>query len=121
MAAQAPWANRGGQLALVYDEICRRNWAERSIVGDESFDIETAVTAVDTTLLQTAESEYDRDAKDRAAYRRGKGGKGGATSGKGTGKGAKGAAKGKAPAAPPPPAGDRGDYEEPRAKRARYR
>ena len=120
VAAQATWANRGALLALAYDEICRRSWAERSSAGDDSFDIEGVVRAVDTNLLHEAEAVYDRDAEERAASRGGKGGKGGAKAGKGYGKGAKGAAKGKGPPAPPAPASDRGHYGEQRAKKAKY-
>ena len=107
-------------MALAYDEICRRSWAERSSAGDDSFDIEGVVRAVDTNLLHEAEAVYDRDAEERAASRGGKGGKGGAKAGKGYGKGAKGAAKGKGPPAPPVPASDRGNHGEQRAKKARH-
>ena len=120
MAAQAPSANRMGALGLVYDEICRRTWAERSRAGDDSFDIETAVAKIDSTLLGEAEAAYDREGQGRPAPRGGKGAKGGGKSSKGGGKGAKGGGKGKFPPAPPAAPNDRGDYGGPWAKRARH-
>ena len=120
VAAQAPNAHRSGALGLVYDEICRRTWAERSRAGDDSLDIETVVATIDVTLLGEAEAAYDRESQERSAPRGGKGAKGGGKSGKDSGKGAKGGGKGKFLPVPRAAPNDRGDYGEPRAKRARH-
>ena len=120
MAAQALTANRLPPLGIVYDEVCRRTWAERSRAGDDSFDIETVVATIDSTLLGEAEATHDRAGLERSAPRGGKGAKGSGKSGKDGGKGAKGGGKGKFPPAPPAAPNDRGAYGEPRAKRARH-
>ena len=46
------------QLAQVYDETCRKEWAERSFRGDSDFDMATAPLQIDQELLQRALEAY---------------------------------------------------------------
>ena len=53
-------------LALIYDEVARKSWAERTITGDPEFLLSRAISKVDRTLLSTAEGIYDSAEADKA-------------------------------------------------------
>ena len=63
---------------------------------------------------------WEREGEQLDSFGRAPAPKAGAKRPKGGGKGAKGGGKGKFPPAPPAAPNDRGDYGEPRAKRARH-
>ena len=49
------------QLAQVYDETCRKEWAERSFRGDSDFDMATAPLQINQELLQRALEAYQAE------------------------------------------------------------
>ena len=64
VALEAPLAGRKAGRGLLYDNIVRKSWAERSRQsGVERFDIEEASKGLDALSLRSAENESDRAAK----------------------------------------------------------
>ena len=59
LAMRAHLKGRGRPLGVWYDEIARCSWAERSICGDSTFDVETAARARDEELVLEAECNLD--------------------------------------------------------------
>ena len=55
------------QLAQVYDEVCRRDWSERSFRGDSDFNIEAASMRLDPELFTRACDDYDAEFPKSAA------------------------------------------------------
>ena len=46
-------------LAQFYDELCRKDWAERAARGDVDFDVNLACLACDNGVLDRARIAYD--------------------------------------------------------------
>ena len=66
---------RGRLLGVFYDKVCRKSWAERSICGDDSFELARAATLRDEALLYRAQALYDEGKVAQAAQQtHGKGG-----------------------------------------------
>ena len=86
VAQTAHLKKRAASLAVIYDELCRKSWAERSVNGEMGFKVAEAATALDETVLRRAENQFDNNSRDWTSDSV----KGGATFGKGKGKGAKG-------------------------------
>ena len=59
IAMKAHLEKRGRLLGVFYDKVCRKSWAERSICGDDSFELARAVTFRDEALLYRAQALYD--------------------------------------------------------------
>ena len=97
VAHTAPLKKRTPALAVIYDELCRKSWAERSVNGELGFKVAEAATVLDDTVLRQAENQFDcyTPARVPSKWEASESVKGGAMFGKGKGKGAKGA-KGKA-------------------------
>ena len=68
-------------LGVTYDEIVRKAWAERSVCGDVSFDIESAVYHEDPVCLKEAKEKLETAGNQ--AGQRSVGGPGGKAGGKG--------------------------------------
>ena len=58
---------RRHSLGIVYDQVCRKAWADKAYSGDDSFDRSITPLSLDNALLKDAESEWD------LIFRRGKG------------------------------------------------
>ena len=82
MSAHAVWAHkeicmkvgiraqisgRRAFLGQIYDELCRRRWAERAYSGEEWFDVDQVCLAVDKEILSEAEAVFDATAKAKGA------------------------------------------------------
>ena len=63
--AQAGAKKRRVHLALIYDEVARKSWAERTIAGDPEFKLNQAVGRIDRSLLGVAEGIYDSGEADK--------------------------------------------------------
>ena len=67
-------ARRAG-LGPIYDEVCRKNWADRSHSGEQGFDFNQSALVLDRVLLKHAEDVYDAAGRhDSGAKSGGKGG-----------------------------------------------
>ena len=68
---------RRAGLAPIYDEVCRKNWADRSASGELGFDVNQVSLVLDKVMLKQAEDVYDSAGKnDSFAKQFGKGSKG---------------------------------------------
>ena len=62
VAAQAPSKGRRQWLGIIYDELARRDWAERTFSGDSKLDVNVASLELCTKLLNKAELVFDQQA-----------------------------------------------------------
>ena len=77
LAAPRGVVPRRAGLAPIYDEVCRRSWADRSAGGEHGFNVNDAALVLDKTLLKQAEDLYDAAGRfDTLAKSYGKGLKG---------------------------------------------
>ena len=56
-------------LAVVYDDMCRRQWAEMSRAGVDGFDVNVACLSIDKDILARAEvkvAQQDKSGKQKA-------------------------------------------------------
>ena len=58
LTASAGAVARRAGIATIYDEVCRKSWADRSAAGEIAFDVNQAALVVDTALLKQAEDMY---------------------------------------------------------------
>ena len=73
IAMKAHLEKRGRLLGVFYDKVCRKSWAERSICGDDSFELFKAATLRDEALLYRAQALYDEGKVVQAQQKDGKG------------------------------------------------
>ena len=92
VAQSAHLKKRAASLAVIYDELCRKSWAERSVNGEMGFKVAEAATVLDETVLRRAENQFDNNSTAwvLSKWEASDSVKGGATFGKGKGEGAKG-------------------------------
>ena len=51
-------------MGVIYDELSRKSWAERAMMGaSDAFDIEAVAGVLDDILLDEAENKFDEDSK----------------------------------------------------------
>ena len=53
-------------LAQLYDEMCRKDWAERAARGDVDFDVNLVCLACDQEMLDRARIAYDSTNSSKA-------------------------------------------------------
>ena len=63
MGVGAKAKGRPHWLAIIYDEVVRKDWSERAYSGDEFLDIDKESRMIDNRLLLRAESVYDQRLK----------------------------------------------------------
>ena len=63
VGAQAKYKSRTQALAMVYDEVARKSWAECAYNGVAGFQVEQTACVLDEAMLRQAETEYDRNRK----------------------------------------------------------
>ena len=59
LAATVNGFGRRAGIAPIYDEVCRKNWANRSAAGEVDFDVNKVALTLDQALLKQAEDIYD--------------------------------------------------------------
>ena len=59
IAASAANEKRRFALAVFYDELCRKEWAERASRGDTDFDVNVVSMVKDLEILARARIAYD--------------------------------------------------------------
>ena len=59
LAATLNGLGRRAGMAPIYDEVCRKNWANRSAAGEIGFDVNKVALTLDQALLKQAEDIYD--------------------------------------------------------------
>ena len=69
-APLGPVPRRAG-LAPIYDEVCRKNWADRSHAGEHGFNVNVAALALDRVLLKHAEDIYDAAGRHESSAKSG--------------------------------------------------
>ena len=52
-------------MAQVYDEICRKEWANRAARGDEGFDVNVESLKIDSELLARARGVHDAELTEK--------------------------------------------------------
>lgn len=64
IAFRATKKGRTAALGVIYDELCRKAWAERAMLGaSDAFDIEAVAGVLDDITLDEAEDRFDEDSK----------------------------------------------------------
>ena len=64
VAFRATKKQRTAALGVIYDELCRKGWAERAMMGaSDAFDIEAVAGVLDDITLDEAEDRFDEDSK----------------------------------------------------------
>ena len=59
LAVGASARGRRARVALVYDELVRRKWSDRSLSGDARLDIAQVAGVVDEAAFRQAEADFD--------------------------------------------------------------
>lgn len=77
---------RKWSLAILYDQLCRKSWAERAYTGDDSLDVDRECSVLDVSVLQAAKDLYDQNTFSENSQKGGRG----SGNGKGFGKGSSG-------------------------------
>ena len=59
LAVGASARGRRARVALIYDELVRRKWSDRSLSGDARLDIAQVAGVVDEAAFREAETDFD--------------------------------------------------------------